>query len=150
MPRKTLQRLHGTAAMAALLLIAVFWSMSLVSWLWLGPDGTRAVKQSIAYALPVLVLAMAVTAGTGARLAGAAYPPLILRKKRRMPFVAANALLVLIPAALWLHWRAQSGTFGTGFHAVQAAELLAGLCNLALLGLNARDGLRLGRRHPAT
>lgn len=149
MQRKSLQRLHRTAASLALLLIAAFWSSSLVSWLWLGPEGTRSVKQLIVYALPALVLAMAAAGSTGARLAGKSHHLAVMRKKRRMPFVAANALLILIPAALWLHYRAQSARFDTGFHVVQAVELLAGMVNLALLGLNVQDGRLASSRKPS-
>jgi hypothetical protein len=65
------------------------------------------------------------------------------RKLRRMPFIAANGLLVLVPSALYLAAAARSGSFGTAFIAVQAIELAAGAVNITLLGLNLRDGLRL-------
>ena len=64
-----------------------------------------------------------------------------------MPFVAANGIVILIPAALFLAWKADSYAFDAAFYAVQVVELVAGAVNLALLGLNVRDGLRLtGRR----
>jgi hypothetical protein len=63
-----------------------------------------------------------------------------------MPFIAANGLLVLVPCAIVLNRWAAAGSFDTAFYAVQAIELLAGALNLALMGLNARDGLRLAGR----
>ena len=41
---------------------------------------------------------------------------------------------------------AVAGSFDTAFYVVQAIELVAGATNLALMGLNARDGLRMAGR----
>ena len=62
---------------------------------------------------------------------------------KRMPFIAANGLLILVPAAIFLDQWASAGAFDTKFYLVQAVELLAGAVNLTLMGLNMRDGLRL-------
>jgi hypothetical protein len=64
-----------------------------------------------------------------------------------MPFIAANGIIVLMPAAFYLALLASRGDFGRIFYAVQAVELIAGAFNLSLMVLNIRDGLRLtGRR----
>ncbi len=60
-----------------------------------------------------------------------------------MPVIAANGVLVLVPAALFLAAKARAGEFDAGFYAVQAVELAAGAVNIALLGLNMRDGMRM-------
>tara|TARA_B100000678_G_C18161957_1_gene483430 strand:- start:918 stop:1151 length:234 start_codon:yes stop_codon:yes gene_type:complete len=65
---------------------------------------------------------------------------------RRMPVIAANGLLVLIPAALFLSWKAGADEIDSAFYAVQALELLAGAVNFTLLALNMRDGLRMTGR----
>jgi len=65
-----------------------------------------------------------------------------------MPIIAANGVLVLIPSALFLAWKAGAGAFDTAFYAVQAVELIAGAVNVTLLSLNMRDGLRMTRRLP--
>jgi hypothetical protein len=69
-----------------------------------------------------------------------------------MPLIAANGILVLIPSALFLAFKARAAEFDTSLYAVQALELAAGAANIALLGLNMRDGLtmkgRLSRAHP--
>ena len=67
---------------------------------------------------------------------------------RRMPIIAANGLLVLIPAALFLSWKAATDEFDSAFYAVQALELVAGAVNFTLLALNMRDGLRMTGRLP--
>ena len=69
-----------------------------------------------------------------------------LAKTRRMPVIAANGLLVLVPCAVALDHLAQAGDVGTLFYAVQAVELAAGAFNLALMGLSIRGGLRLTGR----
>jgi hypothetical protein len=66
-----------------------------------------------------------------------------------MPFIAANGLLVLIPCAIFLDRWAAAGEFDTTFYTVQALELLAGAVNLALMGLNIRDGMTMSGRFRA-
>ncbi len=68
---------------------------------------------------------------------------LVGAKKKRMPFVAANGLLVLLPAAIYLQHLASIESFDTTFYVIQAIELAAGFTNLTLMGLNIRDGLRM-------
>ncbi|MEO9383285.1 hypothetical protein ABI908_04020, partial [Chromobacterium phragmitis] len=68
---------------------------------------------------------------------------LVEGKKKRMPFIAMNGLLIMIPAALFLNLRAQAGAFDAVFYAVQALELAVGLAQLTMMGKNFRDGLRL-------
>ena len=69
---------------------------------------------------------------------------LVDAKKKRMPFIAANGLLV--PCAIFLNRWAAGGAFDTTFYVVQAIELIAGAINLTLMSLNARDGLRMAGR----
>ena len=68
------------------------------------------------------------------------------RKKVRMPFIAVNGLLVLVPCAVLLNRWAAADSFDAAFCGVQAIELVAGEDNLALKGLNARGGLRIAGR----
>jgi hypothetical protein len=68
---------------------------------------------------------------------------LIGAKFKRMPFIAANGILILIPSALFLAFKARAAEFDTVFYAVQALELVAGATNITLLGLNMRDGLKM-------
>jgi hypothetical protein len=71
---------------------------------------------------------------------------LVDAKKKRMPFIAVNGLLVLVPCAIVLNRWAAAASFDTAFYVVQSIELVAGAVNLALMGLNARDGLRMAGR----
>ena len=64
-------------------------------------------------------------------------------KKKRMPLIVANGLLVLLPCALFLSAKAQAGEFDTLFYVVQAIELAMGALQLTLLGKSFRDGMRL-------
>jgi hypothetical protein len=71
----------------------------------------------------------------------------IMSKKRRMPFIAGNGVLILVPSVVYLDRLASRGNFGTEFIAVQSIELVAGAVNLVLMAFNIRDGMRLaGRR----
>jgi hypothetical protein len=62
-----------------------------------------------------------------------------------MKVIAANGVLVLVPAALFLAVRARGGQLDAVFMLVQAIEVAAGAANIALLSLNMRDGIILGR-----
>ena len=68
---------------------------------------------------------------------------LIDAKLKRMPIIAANGILVLIPSALFLASKARAGEFDISFYAVQVLELVAGAANIILLTLSMRDGLKM-------
>jgi hypothetical protein len=140
MPRSTLVTLHAASGAVTLVTICAFWLSAFAAELVLTPAGVVAVRTAILYALPVLVAALAVTGGSGARLAGRSKAPLIRAKQRRMAVAAANGLLVLVPSAIFLGWRAQTGDLGGAFAIVQIVELVAGAANIVLLGLNMRAG----------
>ena len=91
----------------------------------------------------ILVPAIAITGGSGFFLSRSRHGRLVDAKKKRMPFIAANGLLILVPCAIVLDRWAAAGSLGTAFYAIQALELAAGATNLALLGMNMRDGLRM-------
>ncbi|WP_405484192.1 hypothetical protein [Nocardia sp. NBC_00511] len=143
-----LSRIHPIAGVIGLTTICCFWISSAATELFGSRAAVIEVKQAIPWGLPVLVLALAITGASGFRLAGKSTLPAILAKKRRMPFIAANGLLVLIPAAITLAALAGRGEFGVVFYAVQAVELVAGAVNIVLMSLNVRDGLRLRRGSP--
>jgi hypothetical protein len=71
---------------------------------------------------------------------------LISAKQRRMPLIALNGLLVLLPAALYLDAKASAGELDAYFYAVQALELIFAVVQFRLLGLNARAGMRISRK----
>ena len=54
-----------------------------------------------------------------------------------------DSLLILVPAAWFLAGKAAAGEFDSTFFTVQVIELIAGAANLAMMGLNIRDGLRM-------
>lgn len=136
-------RIHATAGTLALVLVIIFLASTLIAELALDHGAVVTVKSAILYGVCLLIPLMAVTGGSGFSLAAGREGPLIGAKKRRMRLIAANGLLVMLPAAVFLSFRASAGTFDTVFYAVQVAEICGGLLQLALLGLNLRDGLRM-------
>ena len=138
-----LPALHKVSGIAGMLLIAAFWTSTAVSELFMTHADIAMVKTAILIAIPFLVVSMATAGATGARLAGEKPTPWARRKQKRMMVAAANGMLVLVPAAIFLWWKTNAGAFDTAFYAVQAIELVARPVNLVLLGLNARDGMRL-------
>lgn len=135
---------HRVAGVLATLTIASFFLSTVLVELFGSPDAVAAVKRLIVMpGLLVLVPALAATGGSGLYLSKFRRGRLIDAKKKRMPLIAANGLLVLIPCAVVLDRWAAIGRFDTAFYAVQALELLAGAINLALMGLNIRDGMKV-------
>ena len=138
--------IHPVAGGIALLTIATFWVSTAISEVAGSREAIVAVKTAIPWGFLLLVPALAVTGGTGFSLARGRKVGLVAAKLKRMPFIAANGLLVLIPCALFLASKATAGEFDTAFYGVQALELIAGATNLILLCLNMRDGFRMTRR----
>jgi hypothetical protein len=93
-----------------------------------------------------LVPALMAVGATGFALVGKRCREGVAAKRRRMPFIAANGLLILVPSTLLLAFKAQSGESDGMFYAVQALALIAGAVNIGLLGLSLRDGLMLAGR----
>jgi hypothetical protein len=139
--------IHRTAAVTATLCIAVFFSSSILVELFGSQESIAMVKSLIVMpGLFILVPAIAATGGTGFALGKNRKGRLVEGKKKRMPFIGANGLLVLLPAAIILDQWAAAGSFDMKFYAAQGFELVAGATNLALMSKNMRDGLRMSGR----
>ena len=145
------KRAHLLAGVIATLCITAFF-MSTVLVELLGSHEMVAWLKSLVVmpGLFVLVPAIALTGGSGLFLSKSRCGRLVDAKKKRMPFIAANGLLVLVPCAVVLSQWSAVGSFDTSFYVVQAIELLAGAVNLSLMGLNIRDGLRMSGRLRST
>ncbi len=138
--------IHPLAGVLALLTILSFW-FATVSVEALGaPAAIVAVKTAIPWGLLVLIPALAAAGGSGFALARGRQGVLVALKRRRMPIIAANGLLVLVPCAFFLAAKAGAGELDRVFYAVQGLELVAGAVNVMLLGASLRDGLRLSGR----
>jgi hypothetical protein len=145
-PRSNLARMaHAAAGSLALVLIAGFWLATVAVEALGGAAAIASAKATILWLVPLLIVALAAAGLSGAGLMRSRPSPLARRKQRRMVLAAANGLLVLLPAAWLLAQWSAAGRFDSTFYALQALELAAGPVNLALLGLNLRDGLRMRR-----
>jgi hypothetical protein len=138
--------LHAAAGTLALATISTFWLSTVLSELFGSYDTITSVKTGVLYGMILLIPAMATAGATGASLGKGWKLPQVAAKSRRMKIIAANGLLILLPSAVFLAMRAQSGHFDTLFYTIQGVELCAGLVNISLLSLNLRDGLALAKR----
>lgn len=138
--------IHPLAGAAAILTIVTFWLSTAFSELFASEATVIAVKTTIPWGLLLLIPALMLTGGSGFALAKGRRAGLVSAKIKRMPLIAANGILILIPAALFLASKASAAEFDTAFYAVQALELIAGGANIVLLGLNMRDGLMMKGR----
>lgn len=138
---------HRASAITGLVLVSIFLAATIASGILGDKAAVLVVKRGIVAGLFVLVPAMATAAATGRHLARTHGERPGTRKSRRTKVIAANAILVLIPAAVFLRHAAESGHFGPAYRLVQALELAAGAVNWGLLLLNVRDGRRLLSNH---
>ncbi|ORE90484.1 hypothetical protein [Aurantimonas sp. 22II-16-19i] len=138
--------LHPLAGVIAILTIAIFWTATVLSELSGSRELIVSVKTAIPWGFLLLVPALMIAGGSGFTLARGRRGGAIGAKIKRMPIIAANGMVVLIPAALFLAAKAEAAEFDPSFYVVQAVELAAGLVNVALLGLNIRDGFRMTGR----
>ncbi len=141
--------IHRSTAILATLCIAIFF-ISTVFIELLGTNESIAIVKGLIVmpGLFILIPCIAITGGIGFSLSKGKSGILIANKKKRMPFIAANGILILVPSAIFLHHAAAADHFNTIFYVVQSIELFAGAINLFLMGLNMRDGLRMsGKIH---
>jgi hypothetical protein len=147
MPKK----IHLIAGLLATLIIATFFLSTLGVELFGTHETVAMVKSLIVMpGLFILVPAIAATGGSGVFLSRSRQGRLVEAKKKRMPFITANGLLVMIPCAIFLNRWAAAGTFDTTFYVVQTLELLVGVVNLTLMGMNIRDGMKMSGRFRAS
>lgn len=141
------KRAHLFAGLLAPLCIATFFLSTILTELFGSHAAIAQLKSLIVTpGLWIMVPLMAAAGGSGMFLARSRRGRLVDAKKKRVLFIAANGLLVLVPCAIVLNRWAAAGSFDAGFFVVQAIELVAGATNLVLMGLNARDGLRMAGR----
>lgn len=143
------KKIHLLAGLLATFTIATFFLSTVLVELFGSHHTVANIKHLIVMpGLFILIPVIMATGGTGYALSKTWQGLLVDTKKKRMPFIAANGLLVLIPAAIFLDRWASMGTFDTMFYFVQGVELLAGSVNITLMGMNIRDGLNMsGRFH---
>ncbi|MDC8756438.1 hypothetical protein [Janthinobacterium fluminis] len=142
---------HAIAGGAAMLIVATFWTATVLAEVFGSAATVAAVKHAIVYGIGLLLPCMAATGGSGFALGKLRQGRLVAAKSRRMAILAANGVLVMIPAALFLNHKAAAGGYDAVFYAVQAIELIADAIQLTLMGMNARDGFALAgklRRPP--
>ena len=135
--------IHPVAGTIAILTISTFWMSTALSELFASRSVVTAVKTTIPWGFLLLVPALIAVGASGFALAKGRRAGLIGAKIKRMPFIAGNGILILIPSALFLAIKAEATEFDGWFYAVQLLELIAGATNITLLGLNMRDGLRV-------
>jgi hypothetical protein len=141
-----LRRIHPIAGVIGFLTILTFWTSTAYSELFGSHNTIAAVKAMILNGMFILIPAMVVVGASGMSIGRRRKDAPARAKKKRMPIIAANGLLILLPAAFYLESKASAGAFDTTFYTVQVLELIAGATNLYLMGLSIRDGRAMGNR----
>lgn len=132
---------HKIFAIVALTTISTFWISTLIVELFFDYEAIAFVKSLVVFpGLFILVPAIAITTITGNIITKKSKKEELIKvKKKRMPIIAFNGIIILIPCAIYLNVLASSGIFDTIFYGVQGLELLAGAINITLMFLNIRD-----------
>nr|WP_319385959.1 hypothetical protein [uncultured Roseibium sp.] len=137
------KRVHALAGGIGFLMIFLFWTSTAISELFASHETVAAVKGLILKGMLVLVPAMVIVGGSGMAMGRRRKDALTKAKKTRMPIIALNGLLILVPVAWFLARKAAADEFDSTFYFLQGVELIAGAANLTMMGLNIRDGLNL-------
>ena len=98
--KKTLSLVHRISSMTAYMFIMSFFTSTVFVELFGDQQAIVAVKTYISYAIWAVVPLMAAAGITGAKMAPKVKKGPIAAKKKRMPFVAMNGVLILLPAAI--------------------------------------------------
>lgn len=137
-------KIHVLGAIIATLCIATFFTSTVLIEIFGSHESIARIKALIVMpGLFILISAIAATGATGFSLGKNRKGRLVMAKKKRMPIIAANGFLILVPAAIFLSKWAALDLFDARFYIVQGLELIAGAVNLTLLGMNIRDGLKI-------
>lgn len=142
-----IRTVHKTAALGALALIATFFLSTAAVELFGSHEAIAFVKRSIWYGIFLLIPLMAAAGISGTLLAKGRRAPEVARKRRRMPLIALNGVVVLVPAAYWLDTFASRGDFSSLFYTLQGVELLFGGLNIFLMIKNVRDGRKVSQKN---
>lgn len=134
---------HAIAGAIGLLTILIFWTSTVISEVFGSYETIALVKGLILKGMLILIPTMAIVGASGVSLGKGRSEVLVTAKMKRMPFIAANGLFILVPMAFFLETRASAENFDTLFYLLQGVELIAGAVNLTLMGLNMRDGISL-------
>lgn len=138
------QKIHRIAAVTAFLCVVTFFASTLSVEVFGSEESIILVKSLVVFpGLFILVPCIATAGATGFTLSKAKKGRVLDGKKKRMPFIAINGIFVLVPAAIFLNYKAADGAFDTSFIVVQIAELVVGALNGYLMFLNIRDGRKL-------
>lgn len=148
MKKSRLKKTHKIAAIVAFILIATFQISTISVELFGTNTQISAVKSIILMLIPLLILAMITTGVTANKLYPGTMKGIFKVKQLRLKIAAINGLIILLPSAIVLAKWSAVAQFDSIYWTVQAIEIIAGMTNLTMIGLNIRDGIRLARKAP--
>ena len=105
------QKVHAIAGITAFLIILTFWTSTVLSEALGTHEHIMSVKSMILRGMVILLPSMIIVGASGMVMGRRRGDAPARAKKKRMPFIAANGLFVLLPAAFFLDARASSGFF---------------------------------------
>ena len=100
--------IHPLAGALALITIVTFWMSTALSELFASQATVAAIKTAIPWGFLILIPALMAAGGSGFALAQGGRAGLVGTKIKRMPLIAVNGIVVLIPSALFLASKSRS------------------------------------------
>ena len=147
-----IKTIHPLAGALALLTIAAFWPSTAFAELFASEATVIIVKTAIPWSFLALIPALMVAGGSGLYAGGKAAWRYHRYEDQAHAADCSQRHFDPDPLGAIPRTKVSAGEFDTGFYVAQAIELAAGAANIALLGLNMRDGLKMKgrlRRKPA-
>jgi len=137
-------RFHFIAGIIVLIILSSFWVSLITADFFLGHEAVAQVRLGIVYALILLIPSMIAVKVTGAKIGVTRMSDIrVQQKKKRATWMAINGVLIMVPAAFFLNYKASSGEFDTVFYIVQGIELFVGSFQYYFVLKNFRMGMLL-------
>ena len=137
---------HAMFGMLSFGLILVSLMTSLIVEIWSSQRVIADVKALAFQSILLLLVLLGFAALLGLSLGRVRQGNIVEAKKKRMVWLFAVAILILLPVAYVLNKYAKQGQFNWAFIALQSVEYAFDIAFLVLLGFNIRDGNTLVRQ----
>ena len=137
---------HAMFGMLSFGLILASLMASLIVEIWSSQRVIAGIKALAFQSILLLLVLLGFAALLGLSLGRARQGNIVEAKKKRMVWLFAVAILILLPVAYVLNKYAKQGQFNWAFIALQSVEYAFDIVFLVLLGLNIRDGNTLVRQ----
>jgi small-conductance mechanosensitive channel len=142
--------LHATFGILSFGFILISMMVSLIVEIWYSHEEIAVIKESVFDVSPYFLGLIVSTAFLGWQLGKTRNSEILKVKKKRMLWIFAATVLILLPIAYLLNGYAMQEQYDLLYFVLQSIEYVVDVIVLILMGLNIRDGGRLIRESQET